>query len=414
MGPFLVDLANTVNSATPNVPLTPAEAALAVIRTAMTKADAQQEVHKAGINDARFDTLLAITGMPPAPVSLAEALRRGYITEADYELGISRGDLRNEYAPLMKRLAVQQASPAEVLNAAVEGQLAADVARAKFAEVGGEPDDYDWRLGTTGGGPGPVEAFAMASRGVIPWDGVGLGITSFAQAIAEGHTRNKWEPIYRAALVPIPPDRTLLAMYRAGGLTEEQFVKYLKMHGTSDEIISAFLTEATHTKTGAHKQLAESEVLALYSDQIIDRPTALAMTEGLGYNAAEADYIVEIAEFKAQAAALRTAVGRVHTLFVGHKIDASVATSILGELSVPPDRVTALLEVWAIEHKANVKILTEAQVVSAWGHAIIDTAPAIAELVKLGYDEADSTLLLAIHNKAALTPAQLAGNSGSQ
>jgi hypothetical protein len=412
--PYLIELSNNVMAMAPNVALTPQAAAQAVIRTAITKEVGYDEAAKAGLNHNRFDTLLAITGNPPPPQEMAVALRRGFVDEAAYELAIARGDLRNEYAPLVKRLATQQASPSEVLTAAVEGQLAPDAARAMFAAVGGAPEDYDWRLGTTGAAPSPVELFSMASKGVIPWEGSGEGVVSFEQGVKEGHSRNKWLQIWREGLVPIPPDRTIVAMVRNGALTEAQAHKYLAMHGTPPELISAYIKEATHGKVAAAKQLAESSVLALYEDKIIDRPTALGMTEALGYNAAEAEFILEIADFRTEAAALRTAVSRVHTLFVGHKIDATVAQGILGELTVPADRMTAIMKVWSIERDANVKILTEAQVVGAWGHSIIDTATAIAQLVGLGYDQADAVTLLAIHAKGPLTPAQMAGSESSQ
>jgi hypothetical protein len=252
----------------------------------------------------------------------------------------------------------------------------------------------------------------MASRGVIPWEGTGVGVVSFEQGVMEGHSRNKWLKVYQEALAPIPPDRTLIAMRRDGGLTDEQFVKYLKMHGTSDELVAAYMAEATHGKTAAAKNLAESTVLSLYEDQLIDLPTATALTEALGYNADEAAYIIELADFRTEAAALKTAVGKVHSLFVGHKIDATTAQGILGELAVPADRQTALMKTWSTERDANVKVLTEAQVVSAWGNSIIDTSTAIAQLQNQGYDAEDAGILLAIHNKGPLSDAQMAGTAG--
>lgn len=413
IGPFLVELSNTVNAAAPNVPLTPAELAVAVIRTAMTEDAAATEALSSGLNRSRFHVLTQLTGNPPGPEAMAIALRRKFVDEATYLKAISQGDLRNEYAELIKRLATQQASPAEVLQAAVEGQLDPAVARAMFTAVGGDPDDYDWRLGTVGSAPAPVQAFEFAAKGIIPWTGSGEGVVSFEQAIKEGHTRNKWLAVYQRGLEPIPPPRTIVAMVREGGLTSAQGDRYLEMHGIAPELRASYLKSATLTKTAKAKELAETYVLDLYRDQIIDRPHAVAMTQLLGYDAPEAEYILEVEDFRVEAAALRSAVSRIHTLYVGHKIDAATAGSALGELEVPSDRVEALLTIWGHERTHNVRVLTEAQVVGAWGNGIIDTPTAVSELTGQGYSQTDALTLLAIHAKGPLTAAQLSGNVNS-
>lgn len=413
LSPFTMRLQEEALRAAPNVLLSPQEAAVAAIRTAMTPEAAAEEARGAGINAERFATLLKITGNPPAPGALAVALRRGFIDEAAYLLGIAQGDLRNEYAELVKKLSTEQASPAEVLAAAVEGQLDAATARAKFEAVGGDPTDYDWRLGTVGSAPSPVELYAFAARGAIPWDGSGEQVVSFEQGIKEGHSRNKWLAVYRAALAPIPPPRTIVAMYHDGGFTHDQAAAELAKHGIAPELIAAYLKSGAAAKTAKAKELAESTVLQLYSEQVIDNGQASQMIQLLGYTPAESAYILEAHDLAVVAAAIRTAISRVHTLFVGHKIDSGVATGDLSALGMAADRITALLHVWSAERAANVRVLTESQVVSAWGHDIITTADASAQLVGLGYSAADADTLLAIHNKGPLTPAQVAGSASS-
>ncbi len=413
LSPFLVELSNTVNAAAPNVALSPADAARAVIRTALTQSQGEAEALSSGLNRDRFGTLLKITGNPPSPEAMAIALRRGFVDEAGYRLAISQGDLRNEYADLVQKLAVQQPSPESAMRAELEGQLDHATAFAKYQAFGGDPAEYDWQFDTQGSAPTPVELGDMANRGIIPWTGTGPDVTSFEQGFLEGPWRNKWAPAMRAIAQYHTPPRTVTAMYREGAYTEAQALARYKEAGLSDEDAAAYLKGASVVKVAKAKELAESTVLKLYADQIIDRPQALALTEALGYSASEADYIVQVEELRTMMAALQSAVGRVHTLFVGHKIDVPTATAILGELNVPADRISSLLGIWSIEHRANVKILTEAQTVSAWASAILSTADAIAGLVQLGYDAADAQTLLAIHNKGALTAEQLAGGVDS-
>ena len=37
----------------------------------------------------------------------------------------------------------------------------------------------------------------MALRGIIPWDGTGLQVTSYAQAFREGPWRDKWSDAFK-------------------------------------------------------------------------------------------------------------------------------------------------------------------------------------------------------------------------
>lgn len=414
LNPMLVELVQTVNRGAPNLALSPADVARAVIRTAMTQQQGEIEAMSSGVNPSRFETILAITGNPPAPQTLAVALRRGFIDEAQYELGIRQGDLRNEYIELVKRMAVEQPSPQSALQAELEGQLSHAEALAKFAEFGGDPSQYEWLFNTQGSAPSPVELGVMANRKIIGWTGTGPDAVTFEQGFLEGPWRNKWLGPMRKLAEYVPPPRTVTAMLHSGAFTEAQALAIFEESGLSPEMAAAYVKAATLTKTAKAKELAESTVLALFEDKIVTRDQALAMTELLGYSRPEAEYIIEVAEFKTLAAAHRAAVSRVHTLFVGHKIDSATTIALLAEFDVPADRATALMEVWSAERKANVRILTEAQYVTAWGHAIIDTPTALSKLQELGYDADDALTLLANHNKGPLTPEQVAGTVDSK
>ncbi|HUZ84160.1 MAG TPA: hypothetical protein VMU66_05660, partial [Gaiellales bacterium] len=189
LSPFEQAVTSAVMSADPLVPLSPADLALMVIRNIRAEGDAAGEAAMSGINATRFSDLVLMTGDAPAPQALAEALRRGLIDAARFDTGIRQGRLRDEWGTLMQKLAVQQPSPMQALTAAVEGQLDPATAQTKFAEFGGDPANYEWLFGTVGSGPSPIEAASMAYRGAIPWTGSGLGVTSFEQAVKEGHSR---------------------------------------------------------------------------------------------------------------------------------------------------------------------------------------------------------------------------------
>lgn len=393
---------NISNSVSPVVPLTPADMADAVIRNIATEGEAAQEASFSGIDARRFGILTLLAGNAPDPTSLAEALRRGLIDEGRYMTGIRQGRLRDEWGELVKELAVRQPTPMDAMTALVEGQISEGDARAKYAAFGGDPKEFDWLFGTVGAGPSPLEAAEAAHRGVIPWGGKGLGVVSFEQAVAEGHTRNKWEPVYRALSEYLPPPRTITAMHREGALSTAEAATLLEKQGLSPTLAAAYLSASSKAKTVKAKELAESTVLSLYRDRIIPKAEAIAFLEKLQYTAAEAAYILQVEDLRVHERFVTAAVGRIHTLFVGHKIDATAAASALAGLKIDAGQTAELVALWDHERAANVRTLTPAQIEGAFGHGIIDQGTAQSLLVADGYTPHDAWVALSVHMKGAL------------
>lgn len=402
LAPFLNALANEVNAQFPVVPLSPADAAMAVIRNLASEDAAAGQAAKSGVSPADFAVLVGLSGDAPAPEALAVALRRQLIDAGTYDKGIRQGRLRDEWADLIRELAVQQPTPSEALTAVVESQLSEAEGRAKFAAFGGMPSEFDWLLGTVGSAPSPVEAASMAHRGLIPWSGKGLGELSFEQAVAEGHSRTKWTAAYRGLSEYLPPPRTVTAMHKEGALTDAQAAAILAAHGLSPELTAAYLRASTGQKLAKAKELADSTVLELYRDRLIHRDQAAAFIAANGYSSAEAEYILEVEDLRAQQAAITHAVARVHTLYTSHKVGVATAGEALAQLGLDAKSADELLTVWAHERAANVKLPTPAQVESAFGFEIVDQATATQLLVDQGYSPHDAWLVLSVHHKAAL------------
>lgn len=402
LSPFMQALTNEVQQAAPLVPLSPADAADAVIRNLLDQDAAAHEASFSGFNAERFGTLVGLAGNAPDPTSMAIALRRKLIDAGTYDRGIRQGRLRDEWATLVQELAVQQPSPADALTASVEGQLDPGEAKTLFVEFGGDATHYDWLLGTVGAGPSPLEAAMMAYRGLIPWGGSGLGVISFDQAVKEGHTRNKWTDAYRGLSVYLPPPRTISAMHRENALTDAEAAKLLEEHGVPPALAGAYLASSTSAKLTKSKNLAESTVLDLYRDRLIPRAEAVALTTKLGYDAAEAEFILEVEDLRVEARAMTAAVSRIGSLFTGHKIDHGTALAALGELGVEVKSAGELVGVWDLERAANVRLPSAAQIEAAFGYDIIDQPTALAELESMGYSPHDAWLVLSVHNKAPL------------
>jgi hypothetical protein len=402
LGPLVQAETNIANSAAPNVPLSPSDAADAVLRNVDVPGGAAHEASLSGVNADRFAVLAALAGNAPDPGSLAVALRRGLIDQATYDRGIRQGRLRDEWSQLVRELAVVQPSPQAMLDAYLEGQISEAEARDRYAKLGGDPGYFDILYHTQGQAPTPTQALELANRRIIPWTGTGPDAVSYEQAFLEGPWRNKWEPAFRELGKYIPPPRTITAMFKEQGLTEAQAKQYLEDNGLTPDLAAAYLASASHAKVTKAKELAETTVLALYRDRIIPRAEAESFIRALGFNATQADYILQVEDMRVAEKFITAGVGKVHTLYVGHKITEQQALAALAQYGIDNAQAGELVALWGHERAANVRELTPAQVEAAFGYKIIDQATATSRLVDMGYTEHDAWIALSVHSKEAL------------
>jgi hypothetical protein len=104
LSPITQAVANEVWAKYPDRPITPEEAAEAVVRGVMKLSDAEAESLANGINEARFATLHALAGEPPGAQQMLELWNRGAVDEADVNLALKQSRLRPEWIEKFKAL----------------------------------------------------------------------------------------------------------------------------------------------------------------------------------------------------------------------------------------------------------------------------------------------------------------------
>lgn len=416
MGPTMNLITQKVNKDNPTVPLSPADLAQLVVRNYISNSEGQNVSRLSGITGTDFNHLVSLAGEAPAPGDLATALRRGLVPEAgdgegstSFDQGIREGHLANKWIPVVKGLAVQWPSPVDALNALLEGQVSEADGRALYERFGGAPEYFTMLFNSRGSAPTPDEAAVMANRGIIPWSGSGAGVVSFEQAFLEGPWRNKWLTPYRDAAQYYPPPRTITAMLKNGSLTVAQAMTLLQQQGLTAELAAAYVHDAQLSQNQADRDLTVSQVLDMYEAQLISPDDATTLLEALNYSADNAALLLAYKDLQRAIAQTNTAVSRVATLYIGHKISRDTAVSSLNALAVPAAQVQQILQLWDLQASVNVKTLTPAQIVDAWALAVIDQAEAQNELEGLGYTPYDAWILLSIKNKAPLGSAPAAG-----
>jgi len=416
LGPALTELQQGINSDFPVAALSPQELAQLVARNFRDLGDAVGEAKLSGVDGDRFSDLVRLASQAPTPTDLALLLRRGLIVESgtgagstSFQQGLSESALSDKWHGLVKDLAVQWPSPTDALDALLEGQVSIEEGRALYERLGGDPQFFTLLFNTRGTAPTPIEALEMANRGLIPWDGQGPDATTFQQAFLEGPWRNKWEKAYRGIGDYLPPPRTVTAMVAAGSLTDAQASDLLVKQGLTADLAAAYIHDAHNQKNASERDLTVSQLLDMYEAGLIAQADATPLLQAMRYSDESIAWLFAFRDLRRAISATNSAVSRIHTLYVGHKISAPTAVASLNALKVPPTQVQAIVSTWDIERSANLKVLTAAQIVDAWALDIISEGEALQELQGIGYTPRDAWILLSIKNKAPLDSAPPVG-----
>ena len=390
--------------------LSPPDAASAVVRGFISAADGQSVAAKSGVSAATFETLVQLSGDAPGPQQLAEALRRGAIQESGsgpdstaFTQGIAEGRLANKWAPVIKDLAKLWPTPVDALDAALKGQITPAEGETLYQQLGGDTQFYQWLLDSQGSGPTPLEAADWARRGIIPWDGTGPTVTSYAQAVKESRYRDKWAPAYKAQAQYIPPPYSIITLLKDGAITKDQATAMLQEQGATADVIAAMIAEADATDLSAYRGLTTQSVLGMYYNRLITAADATSILESLHVSAEAAPLMLAYADLQRAIAAQNSAVTRVGTLYAARKITAQTAQQSLLSLQVPAAAVAEILTVWQLENSINVKLLTQAEIVDAVALGIMDESTGLTELTNIGYTPYDAWVLLSIKAKGPIS-----------
>lgn len=251
--PELEQFTQRVNAANPDLVLDPPTLADAVVRNYMTRADAEAEAAKSGLDAARFATLVPLHGDAPGPQQLVAALLRGLIPKdgtgpdaASFTQGILEGRLGDKWADMIRQLGDQLLSPADAASAVVRHFMADADGQAEAAKSGVDAGRFETLVHLSGDAPGPQQLAEALRRGLVPPQGTGPDSTSFVQGIAEGRLADKWAPVIEglAKIWPTPAD-ALRATLNGQVTMEQGQALYEKLGGDPQFFQVMFDTEGS-------------------------------------------------------------------------------------------------------------------------------------------------------------------------
>ena len=409
LAPMLSELTQKINARTPVEPLSPEVLAELVVRSFIGQAEAAAVAARSGVSADDFAQLVHAAGDAPDTTTLIEAFRRkvipmdaGSAEGVGVVQGLAQGRLDPKWTEMITKLGDVPIGVADAVDAVVEGQISFDQGAAIAYLNGISAENFKILYDTRGNPPSPTQLAEMVHRGAIPLHGTGPDVLSFEQGISEGATKNKWTKALESLMEVLPPARTVVAMLHNNSISSAQAATWFRQLGLSETTAAAYLKDASHSKTAAARTLVKGDILKLYSDKLITREQAAGMLAGLGYDAHDAEFELEIQDFHAEVAARSLAVSKIRTLFIARRLSATETITALDTLGMPTAERDGQMALWELERGASLRILTEAQITSAYEYGIMDEGTAISELMALGYTEYDAWVILSIKAKGKL------------
>lgn len=369
--------------------LTPSDLANARQQGFVSAERQRHETEQQGLSAADAEVLFELAGLPPGVETGLQMLQRGIIDESTFARIVAEGHTKTKYTDELLQLRWAILSPSVLANAAIRQHLTVDEAKRRAAQAGVRPEDFEIEYLTVGRPASMEQMLSLYNRGVVTK-------ADFEKAIAQSDIRPEYaDPLFelRHRLPSIIQVKQLVA---ANALPDQLAVSILVDQGYSNEIATAVVAGAHKTKTEKERDLVKSEIETLYEGRQISAQQAHDWIVGLGYDSNEADLLLALADARRVRKYNEAAIGRIHTLFVGHRISETDATNALNALNVEPDGVHTLIELWDLERTANVREATDAQLLAGVKKGLLDPQQVHDRLVQRGYTETDAQLLISL------------------
>lgn len=369
------------------VPLSPADAALALLRGNMGEGDAVKAAADWGVDERDFNIMVGNTGEPLGLEQLLEARRRGYIDDGRLVKGILQSRVRNEWIDVAEKLAFAPMSTPEAAEAVVQNHITFEQGNDIARQNGLEPGMFQVLVDTLGSPLSRTEMEQLYNRGLATEDEV-------KQALRESRLKNKYvDKAFNLHTRLITPSELADAVVY-GVMSHANAIQEVIHLGYSKEHAEILVSSAVNRKLLDRRREIVTSIEQLYTDNALSADDARQQIERLGFDATEASLILQHAEYRRKDRLIRAGINAIRGKFIAHHIDAKEASGKLDQLGIPHQWRDSLIEVWQLEQDANVRQLTEAQIIKANKKQIISDDVALTMLMNLGLSKANAQLLL--------------------
>lgn len=368
-------------------PLSPETMAAAWARALAEPEQVYEAARLSGYTKDNADRLMGLAGEPPPLDALITAWRRGIITEADVDRGITQGPIRVEWIPTVKALQEIPLPPEEAASAVTQGHMTVSQGAAKARLSGISEEDFGIIVDNAGLPPGVEFAAEAFNRGLITdsqWEALFL----------ESRIKNKHIPLMRAMREAIIPAETVRMLYRLGVYPKDAARQTLMGHGFNTVDADAQLALEETRRTETTKDLTRTQILNLYSDDIISRDQAQSMLTPLGFDSQEVEWQIELVEVSKMQRFVNAVITRVRSAFVGGHIDESATADLLDQAGIGMTQRDSMIALWDLERQTITSSLTASQIVTAAKKGIMTAVDALNRLQGRGFSPTDAGILL--------------------
>lgn len=387
--PLLQGIRNLAWKTHPNMPFTPADAALAVLKGAMPHDAGVSEAENNGMKPELFDVLTEITGEPLSLQELLYLKRRGFIDEARFERGVRQSRIRDEWIDVARDLEYVPPAAGDVVMFALKGHMSEADAKAIYAADGVDPRYFDTHLLSVGRPPGIEQELSLLNRGEVD-------VAHVEQAIRMSDINNTYIADVLKLRVYIPPPRTIPTLVKNGVISDELALQLFKDNGLTDSLAAAYLKSAKTEKHQPHKNVAEGQIVRAYGERSLDAGAAKTMLKALGYDDAGVTFLLHLADSEREWKMKQQGVATIRSRYITHRLDRSVVSRDLATLGVVPAEAADLLKVWDLERAATTRELTPEQVLMLFQRGKLNETDTLNRLESLGYSTADAHLLMVL------------------
>jgi hypothetical protein len=368
--------------------LPPDLAALAVLRGVIPLSEGERLAARAGISADDFAIMIADTGEPPGLEQLNEAYRRHIIDKRTLEKGIKESRVRDEWIPVVEALRYVPMSVADAVNAVVQNHISTQLAAEIADENGLRPGDVDTLIQTAGEPLSRTEMEQLYNRGLVTRAQVN-------QALRESRLKDKYIDdafeLHRRLIEP----RILSSAVEFGAVSHADAVKRAMEWGYTAEDAVILVDEGSRRKLQTYRNRIISAAEQLFEENALSAVQLKDTVKAQGYDEAEADLVVQAADYRRKEKAVTLAITAIRSKYIARHIDRNRASGLLDKAGVIADRRDFLLNMWDVEQSANVRVLTEAQLIRALKKQTLSAQQVADRLITMGYSQVDTALLIA-------------------
>jgi hypothetical protein len=357
--------------------LTPADAALAVLRNKITLDQGNQIANQNGYTDDDFDILLYNTGEPPGPQELAEAYRRKIIDKDTFTKGILQSRVRDEWVSTLLALRYAPLNTADAVNAYVEGYVDEATVETVADQNGLDPGQYKILIEAAGDPLSYTDMMRLWRYGLATENDV-------KSALKRGRLKDDYID-FALALKDSPmsvPDAIESSIQ--GYLSKDNAKTIALMNGLREvDFDPLYLT--------AGSPLSRTEMTQLWRRGLV---TEDEVKDALRQSRLKDSYIDQALDLKVQLPALY----ETRALLADGGLTATQGTQILLSQGYQDDIVKAIVSNALGQTTDLHKALTEAMYADLYKEAAITADEFIKSLEALGYSQADSLLIQSVYD----------------